>query len=149
MGTPQLAPQETLAVAGHPVKTPIAAFDPRDLFGGVRGLLIWGVPIAILAISVNLGSLYAAVAWPLALTFMGAACLVNARRCGRVHCFVTGPYFLLLALLSLLYGLGILDLGTRGWSWLSLALVGGAVLICVPEWLFGKYVRRGGAGSAP
>jgi hypothetical protein len=121
-----------------------------DLTRGGRGVLIWGVPIAVLAVSANLGGLYPAVAWPLALTFMGAACLVNARHCGRRHCYFTGPYFLLLALLSLLYGLGVLDLGKRGWSWLSVALlVGGVVLICVPEWLFGRYVPRGGGGQAP
>lgn len=122
----------------------------RDLFRGRRGLLIWGIPIAVLALSANLGSFYAAIAWPLALAFMGAACLVNARNCGRRHCYFTGPYFLLLAILALLYGLGILDLGKRGWSWLSLALLAGAVvLICVPEWLFGKYVRRRAAGQTP
>ena len=130
------------------MKTSIAALD-RDLFKGGRGLLIWGVPIAAIVVSARLGGIYPVFVWPLALGFMGVACLVNAWRCGRLHCFVTGPYFLLLAFLSLLYGLGILDLGTRGWSWLSLALVGGVVLTCVPEWLFGKYVRRGGAGSAP
>jgi len=26
---------------------------------------------------------------------MGGACLVNAVRCGRLHCYVTGPFFLL------------------------------------------------------
>ena len=122
----------------------------RDLFRGGASILIWGVPAAILAVTANLGGLYPVVAWPLALSFMGAACLFNARRCGRLHCYLTGPYFLLLALLSLLYGLGIIGLGKHGWSNLSLALViGGAVLICVPEQLFGKYVRRKGAGSRP
>ena len=121
------------------------AAPDRDLFKGGRGLLIWGVPIAVLVVSVQLGGIYAAIAWPLALGFMGVACLLNARRCGRVHCFLTGPFFLMLALLSLLYGFGRLDLGTRGWSWLSLTLLAGAlVLTCIPEWIFGRYVRRRG-----
>jgi hypothetical protein len=119
----------------------------RDLLSGA-GILLWVVPIAVLVISANLGGLYAAVAWPLALGFMGVACLVNARRCGRLHCYFTGPYFLLLAVASLLYGLGLLDLGKRGWSWLSLALLGGAIVfMCVPEWLFGRYRRRGATGN--
>ncbi|HEY1773611.1 MAG TPA: hypothetical protein VGH91_10520 [Gammaproteobacteria bacterium] len=114
----------------------------RDLLRGT-GLLLWGVPVAVLALSAHMGGLYPTIAWPLALVFMGAVCLVNARRCGRLHCFLTGPFFLLMAVLSLLYGLGIMDLGRRGWSDLSLALlVGAALLICVPEQLFGKYVRR-------
>ena len=47
------------------------------------------------------------------LTWMGAACLHNARGCGRLHCYLTWPYFLLLALISLLYGVGVVPLGAR------------------------------------
>jgi hypothetical protein len=83
---------------------------------------------------------YCVVVWPTMLTFMGVACLLNARRCGWIHCYFTGPFFLLLALIGLLYGLDLLPLGARGWSMLSIALVVGSVaLICVPESLFGRY----------
>src|SRR5215469_11818141 len=44
------------------------------------------------------------VVWTVALGIMGAGCLVNAVRCGRVHCYVTGPFFLVMAVLTLLYG---------------------------------------------
>ncbi len=93
---------------------------------------------------------YPAVLWPALLAFMAAACLVNARRCGRLHCFITGPFFLLLAGVSLLYGLGVLPLGPHGWQWLvNTLLIGGCVLTCVPEWLFGRYIRRGpGRGAS-
>ena len=115
----------------------------RDLTCGGAGLLLWIVPAAILAATATLGGAYLVVLWPVLLTFMGVACLVNARRCGRRHCYITGPFFLLLAVLSLAYGLGILPLGPHGWQWLLDALfIGTCVLICVPEWLFGKYVRR-------
>jgi hypothetical protein len=60
---------------------------------------------------------------------MGVACLLNVRRCGRTHCYFTGPFFLVLAAMGLLYGLGVLPLGARGWSTLSLALVIGSVVI--------------------
>src|SRR5215472_7958110 len=113
--------------------------DPkgRDLVGG-SGILLWIVPIVILVITAGLGGLYALVSWPPLLVFMGAACLVNARRCDRLHCYFTGPYFLLLAAVSLFYGLGILPLGPRGWQWLNNALVVGAVVLCcIPEWVFG------------
>ena len=120
----------------------------RDLTLGTAGIFIWGVPIAVLVISARLGGLYAAVAWPLALGFMGVACLLNARRCGRTHCYFSGPFFLALALVSLLYGLGALDLGKRGWSGLSLTLlIGTVVLVCVPEWLLGRYLGHGKTGS--
>ena len=125
-------------------RAPNRECDPngRDLFCGGVSVLIWIVPVVILFIADSLGGVYATVLWPVALTFMGTACLVNARRCGRRHCFFTGPFFLILAGISLLYGLGILPLGLHGWQWLTDALlIGGCVLCCTPEWLFGKYVR--------
>ncbi len=115
----------------------------RDLTCGGTGVLIWVVPIVILGITAGVGGLYAAIMWPPLLLLMGTACLVNARRCSRMHCFITGPFFLLLAGASLLYGVGLLPLGLHGWEWLTDALlIGGCVLCCVPEWLFGRYIRR-------
>lgn len=131
---------------------PVAAREPAmtdevsparrnaDSTRGIRGCLTFGVPIAILLISSDIGTRYLVVVWPSLLTFLGVACLLNARRCGRTHCYVTGPFFLLLAGIALLYGIGVLPLGARGWSTLSLALVvGSVVLCCVPEWIFGRY----------
>lgn len=103
-----------------------------DWTRGLRGCLTWGIPVAILVITPER---YLVIVWPAALTFMGVACLLNARRCGRIHCYATGPFFLLLAVFGLLYGIGLLPLGDRGWTKLSTALViGSVVLICVPEW---------------
>jgi hypothetical protein len=115
-----------------------------DWARGARGCLTWGLPAALLILS---PVQYFVVVWPTILTFMGVACLLNARRCGRIHCYFTGPFFLLLALIGLLYGLGVVPLGARGWSRLSIALVVGSVaFIWVPERLFGRYqssaVRR-------
>jgi hypothetical protein len=74
---------------------------------------------------------------------MGVACLLNAQRCRRLHCYLTRPFFLLLAVGSLFYGLGVLPLGARGRSTLSLILlVGGLFLLYVPEWLFGRYLLK-------
>ena len=47
--------------------------------------------------------------WTLAFAVMGIACVVNAVRCGRVHCHFTGPFLLLLAAASLLHGLRVVD----------------------------------------
>jgi hypothetical membrane protein len=71
---------------------------------------------------------------------MGVACTINAARCGRVHCYITGPFFVLMAVATLLYGVGILPLGAKGWSLLSLTiLVGALALCCLPELFWGKY----------
>ena len=111
-----------------------------DRTRGMRGCLTWGIPIAILLFSPEIGVSYLVVLWPVLLTFMGVACLLNARRCGRIHCYVTGPFFLLLAAVALLYGIGVLPMGPRGWSTLSLALVIGSVALCCgSEWIFGRY----------
>jgi hypothetical protein len=116
--------------------------NPNDWARGTRLLLIWCVPVAGLLVSDRIGGPFQIIAWPVLLTWMGAACLLNARRCRRLHCYLTGPYFLLLALISLLYGLGVFALGARGWSILSVALVdGGVFLVYVPERLFGRYLR--------
>jgi hypothetical protein len=76
---------------------------------------------------------------------MGAACMVNAFRCGRVHCYLTGPFFLVMALVTLLYGLGGMPQVRDGWNLIGLTILVGAIILCwLPEMLLGKY-RRGRA----
>lgn len=112
----------------------------RDWARGTRGWLIWGIPWAILASSPLMPARALGVVWPAVLTFMGAACLVNARRCGRIHCFATGPFFLVMAVLALLYGAGVLPLGVHNWWVLSMPLVIGSVALnFIPEWALGRY----------
>jgi hypothetical protein len=116
-----------------------------DWAHGRRACLIWGIPAAILLASSWLPERLLVVVWPPVLTFMGVACLLNARRCGRIHCYFTGPFFLVVAALALLYGIGVLPLGAHGWSTLSLVLVIGAVtLIWVPERILGQYQASSG-----
>jgi hypothetical protein len=48
-----------------------------------------------------------------------------------------------MALIALLYGLGILHLGGKGWNLLALmTLIGGIALWCLPEMFVGKYRQR-------
>lgn len=125
--------------SGHSVEaeSPCRKAPRTDWASGLRGCLIWGVPAAILIMS---PVRYFVIVWPIVLTFMGVACLLNASRCGRIHCYVTGPFFLLLAVVGLLYGLQVVPLGARGWSMLSMVLVVGSVIfVCVPEWFFGRH----------
>ena len=77
--------------------------------------LLWGLPIAIILITGNVASAgwILTVAWTASLVTMGVACLVNARGCGRTHCYFTGPFFLLMAIMSLLHGLHVVSLGPR------------------------------------
>ena len=107
-------------------------------------LLLWCGPWAMVIVGSFTGETIRTVLWTGGFSVAGAACLANARRCGRRHCFYTGPLYLLTALASLLYGLHWLPLGTNGWSW----IVGVAVAVslfacCVLEPMQGKYLPRG------
>jgi hypothetical protein len=71
---------------------------------------------------------------------MGLICLLNASRCGRIHCLFTGPFLTLSALVSLSYGLGLLPLGPSGWGWIgAITIIGAIALTFVPELVFGRY----------
>ena len=83
------------------------------------------------------------VVWTAALSVMGIGCIANAARCGRVHCYLTGPFFLVMALVTVLFGLGVMPLGRNGWSLIGLTILVGAIaLCCLPELAWGKY-RKG------
>jgi hypothetical protein len=74
---------------------------------------------------------------------MGVACLLNAFRCGRIHCYLTGPFFILSAVTSLGYGIGLLPLGPSGWKWIgNTTIIGAIALTCIPELVFGRYRRN-------
>lgn len=72
-----------------------------------------------------------------ALVIVGTACVMNALRCGRVHCYI--PFFLVMALVTLQGGLGVVSLGRKGRIAIELTILVGAVaLIYRPEILLGK-----------
>lgn len=100
----------------------------------------WGLPSLGLVAAIFLDSPTKAILWPAALVWMGIACLANAARCRRMHCYFTGPFFLLMALLSLLHRFEIVGLGPQGWTWIGLTVGGvGAVLWWVSEHVGGKF----------
>jgi hypothetical protein len=116
----------------------------QDWVAGSRTYLFaWGIPTAVLLAGVVLPEQVRVFIWTAALVWMGTACILNALRCGRIHCYLTGPFFLLMAVAVLLHGFGFLWLGPNGWLWLGLTLVvvGGALLWYLPERLWGKYAR--------
>lgn len=78
-----------------------------------------------------------AVTWAAGFAVMGAACVVNALRCGRVHCWFTGPWFLLAAAVTVLRYVGLV-----GIAWptiINAGMVGALLLYFVPEKIWGKY----------
>ena len=83
--------------------------SPADLTGRKTAWLLWYLPIAILVVGLNWqrGRLWL---WIPAFVVMGVGCLVNAARCGRTHCYFTGPLFLLAAVFVAVSPLGIVTL---------------------------------------
>ena len=118
----------------------------RDLAGGWRVLGFWGGPMALILIASVGGQLLwlsfvqVGVLLIIGTAWFGVSCLVNAIRCGRVHCWVDG---FLLPALALVGALNLLAIVTLPWtSYLSafwLILLASVVLECV----FGTYYRSG------
>ena len=104
-----------------------------------RLFLVYGIPSIAMQLVGNLSNSTPAVAgtWAAGFAVMGTACLINARRCGRVHCSFTGPWFLLASVLTVLRYLEVISL-----SWptiLNAGMLGALVLFFVSENIWGKY----------
>ncbi len=119
----------------------------RDWVSGPASYAIaWGLPSAAMVAAIWAAPGLRAGVWAAALVWMGTACLVNARRCGRVHCRFTGPFFLVMAVVVVLHGLGAISLGPRGWAWIGIAIaLGTAAIWILSERLWGRY--RGGTDA--
>ena len=113
----------------------------KDLAGGVRTYgFVWGLPIAAIFIGLFAGEPARTVVWILALAWMGTACILNARRCGRTHCRYTGPYYLLMIIPVLALGSGAVSLGFPGWLALAVLIVLGSKIIWwATERMWGKF----------
>ena len=107
-----------------------------------RFLLFYGLPTAVLIASqfFTRDAVLIAWIWAAGMTVMGLACLANARRCHRVHCYFTGPWMLLMAALFLLYATGWLPLSGTVFAWLvNGAWIGILVLWFGSEMVWGRY----------
>lgn len=106
--------------------------------------LWWGLPVAIdasvglLHPSFRLGAGVCAVAF----AWMAIGCLLNAKRCRRVHCFISGPVLLLGAILAALVTMGVAGLSPRAFSNTVSATLVLALLSFVPELAWQRYALR-------
>lgn len=107
-------------------------------------LLAWGLPL-LAFIAANLVEdavrieatvliLAGSFAW------MGIACVLNARRCRRRHCFYSEPVFLVGAAAIFLVGFEIVPLGRERLGAVIGATLALIALIFVSELFWGKYV---------
>ena len=120
--------------------------ESRDLLSQPwMAILLYCVPAAVIVLTAraDIGDRYRTIAWTASLLILGIACLANSARCRRTHCYFTGPFFLLMALVTVLYGTGLLRLN-HGWNLIGMGILVGTVLLCcIPEALWGKYRDRG------
>ena len=126
----------------------VEADSTRDLVAGKSTFLaLWGLPLAVIVLTAftPTTSGFRTLAWATSFTVAGVACLVNAKRSGRVHCSLTGPYFLGLGAVTVLHSYAGLPLGSAGWWLIAAALaIGTPLLWVVPERRRGRYGKSGG-----
>ena len=111
----------------------------KDLASRNVRWLVWGVPIVVIILGAFVGPILRTALWTPAFLVMGGACVYNAAHCGRLHCYITGPLFLIAAAATLLSGLGVVALD---WRWIGRGAGLGTVLAYGTEWIRGKYVVR-------
>ena len=117
--------------------------ERTDLVRSRACWLLWGVPIALLVAGAVWPGVRTAL-WTPAFALAGASCVINARRCGRLHCFATGPVYLLLGVATLLIELDMLPVHS---SWLLLAAAVGTGVAYAPEWIRGRYIGTQNLGG--
>ena len=133
-----------LEMTETPSCAPAESAKSRDWVRQPIGIIFWwGIPIG-LGVSTNFWHLPladTASAWAIALAWMGTGCALNALRCGRRHCFISGPVLWLGAIATGLVALGILS----GRNALGEAVNGTIVLAALSflsEWFWGLYTGR-------
>lgn len=110
----------------------------NDWVGTWRGWAIWGSALVMLILG---GHFSGARTWLWFFGFLaaGAACVINAARCGRRHCYFTGPALLLGAGYMGLVGLHFVAMNE---NLVLNAVAGVAVLGCLMEHSLGRYAKR-------
>jgi len=74
-----------------------------------------------------------AIIWVILFVWMGTGCILNARRCHRLHCYISGPTFLLGAVTLGLLAAGLLGFGPDALNNIVGATLIVALLSFVPE----------------
>jgi len=107
-----------------------------------RMVIFWGPGVLALVFAAQLGWWGHTIGWTAGLLWLAAICLWNSARCRRVHCIFTGPFFLAMAVVTLLVGFRVFSLGDSAWKLLGdTILIGGIVLCFGSELIWGRYWR--------
>jgi hypothetical protein len=148
LGGREVAGTPSIAMIRAAIRRRVASRDILSNRTLAFGLFWFPALILVASGFIDLGQTWRTVVWVIVLTTIGSACVANAMRCGRVHCYATGPFFLVMAIVALVYGLGLVPLGKHGWNTIGLAVLVGAIALCsLPEAFLGKYRGRAAGRS--
>lgn len=102
----------------------------RDWLANTRtSALAWWIPQVAIVGGLFVPVPIRAAIWIIALIWMGTACILNARQCGRTHCRYTGPFYLAMIAPVLVLGSDIASAGIYGWIVLAVLTIGGGKAI--------------------
>jgi hypothetical protein len=145
-GSVPCPPVQAAQIGGEPAscctsERPRADDHAGDWVSNARSFAIaWGLPTSFIFMGLFTGPTMRAALWTLALSWMGGACLLNARRCGRTHCRFTGPYYLAMIIPVLFLASGAVSASYYGWLVLgALILAGSKVIWWMTERRLGRY----------
>jgi hypothetical protein len=113
----------------------------RDWLRNPRtNLLAWWIPQTVVFAGLLVPVSARTVIWVIALAWMGIACILNAKRCGRTHCRYTGPYYIGAVVPVIVLGLVPISMSFYGWVALAVLILGGSKVIWwVSERAWGKF----------
>lgn len=115
----------------------------RDLVCSPWACLLWGVPAAMLLVGLYQSG-WRVWLWVPALALAGGACILNAGRCGRLHCYITGPAFLLAAVYVVLAGFHIVPLPPERFL---MAVIAIGIAARLAEFALGRYTQKARAAN--
>jgi hypothetical protein len=108
--------------------------DPRT------NALAWWVPHAAIFAALLTPVPVRVGIWAVMFAWMGIACILNFRRCGRTHCRYTGPYYLAMIVPVLALGIAPVLITLTGWFAIAVAILLGSKLIWwATERAWGKF----------
>jgi hypothetical protein len=131
-------------------RPPATRNGPQDLVRTISSLWIWGAPAALLLAAEaawhahRLPTTAAGLVFTVSTAWIGIACYINGRRCGRIHCLIDGYLLPPLALLGLLNVAGITSITWQSYLNILLLIV---IASFVLECCCGNHLRR--AARAP
>ncbi len=115
--------------------------NSRDWLNSPRtNALAWWIPKAAIVAALLIPPPARTGMWIIALFWMGIACILNSKRCGRTHCRYTGPYYLAMIAPVFVVASGVISVDFYAWLALAVLILGGSMIIWwATEKMWGRF----------